>query len=372
MYQPHIKEVKTISRHQTYHGWPTIALLREGPLFVVASAGREGHVCPFGQVHLIRSDDSGETWTEPELLVNGPLDDRDAGVIQTSQGAVLVNWFTSMAALRRLERAEAEGSEAMRQTAQALGDAAFSRWQKVRALLSKDVVERELGTWIIRSTDGGRTWSEKIDCGVGSPHGPTELSDGRLVFVGNEKAAQYNPERGSRYGPALIAAESGDDGLSWKKIGGIPQRPGDAPGTYHEPHAVQASDGRIIVHIRNHSEQDKGILLQSESSDGGKTFSVPEKTNLSGFPAHLLRLRDGRLLSTFSYRAGPWGNRAAISSDDGKSWSDPFVLDEDPEKRDLGYPATVELEDGSFRTVWYEKLPGQTLAVLRLADWTLD
>ncbi|MDP7052207.1 MAG: exo-alpha-sialidase, partial [Verrucomicrobiota bacterium] len=38
---------------------------------------------------------------------------------------------------------------------------------------------------------------------------------------------------------------------------------------------------------------------------------------------------------------------------------------------DLGYPSTVQLEDGSLVTVWYEKLAGSTLAVLRQATWRI-
>ncbi len=109
-----VHEVKTISTHRSYHGWPTVARLDTGELLVVVSAGREHHVCPFGQVHLLRSSDNGQSWTGPEILANGPLDDRDAGILQTRGGTVLVNWFTSIAWRDWLVRAEAEGGEALR------------------------------------------------------------------------------------------------------------------------------------------------------------------------------------------------------------------------------------------------------------------
>lgn len=366
-----VHEVKTISRHASYHGWPTVARLDRGELLVVVSAGREKHVCPFGQVHLFRSGDDGATWSRPEVLANGPLDDRDAGIWQTSRGTVLVNWFTSVAWLRRLEQVEA-GADDPKTAALAAEEGFLARCAKVRALLSDAVVTRELGTWMRRSTDRGRTWSAKYCCGAGSPHGPTELADGRLVFVGNLKRDAVDILRArSPYAPVLGATVSADDGLSWRRAGEIPQRPGDETGTYHEPHAVQAPDGRLVVHIRNHSEQDKGFILQSESTDGGETFSVPRNTGLQGLPAHLLRLRDGRLLSTFGYRIQPSGNRAAVSEDGGRTWGQPLVLDEKPVGRDLGYPSTVELGDGSLLSVWYEKLPADTLAVVRAARWSL-
>ena len=35
------------------------------------------------------------------------------------------------------------------------------------------------------------------------------------------------------------------------------------------------------------------FLRQSESSDGGYTWTTPEKTVIKGFPAHLLKLKNG-------------------------------------------------------------------------------
>ena len=34
-------------------------------------------------------------------------------------------------------------------------------------------------------------------------------------------------------------------------------------------------DGRIVAQIRNHNKPDVGTTLQSESTDGGKTWTVP-------------------------------------------------------------------------------------------------
>lgn len=367
-YQVH--EVKTISTNQTYHGWPTVARLASSELLVMVSAGREGHVCPFGQVHLIRSADNGATWTGPEILANGPLDDRDAGILQTRGGTVLVNWFTSTAAMYVLQHAETKGGEALR----SLGSDGFiARCRKVRAALTPAVVRRELGVWMRRSDDGGRTWSEKykVARGAGAPHGPMELSDGRLLFIGNWNARAMSGSEQDDARPLLGVRLSKDGGRTWRLIGEIPQRPGDAPGTYHEPHAVQTPSGRIVVHIRNHSQQDGGHVLQSESDDGGRTFSVPHTIGLVGLPAHLLVLRDGRLLSTFGYRVDPYGNRASLSEDGGRTWGEPMILDEKPVVRDLGYPSTVELADGSLLSVWYERLPGSAYATVQAARWSL-
>ena len=362
-----VRDVRTISTHRSYHGWPTVARLETGELLVVVSAGRERHVCPFGQVHLLRSSDDGRSWTGPEILANGPLDDRDAGILQTRRGTLLVNWFTSIAWLESLNWTECHDHEALRNHGE---DGYFARCRKIRALLTDDVIQRELGVWMVRSTDGGRHWEEKywVAAGSGTPHGPIELADGNLLFVGNWRDCPV-AARADKPITTLGARLSRDEGRTWELIGTIPERPCDNPGAYHEPHAVQLPDGRIIVHIRNHNEQDGGHILQCESADGGRTFSVPRDTGLVGLPAHLLLLRDGRLLTTYGYRHPPFGNRAAVSSDGGRIWSAPMVLDEKPEPRDLGYPSTVELADGSLVSVWYEQLPGETLASVQAARW---
>ena len=80
-----------------YIGWPSITQTRSGELLVVFSGDREAHVCPFGITQMIRSSDLGQTWTDPVTINNTPLDDRDAGILETSKGTLLVNWFTSLA-----------------------------------------------------------------------------------------------------------------------------------------------------------------------------------------------------------------------------------------------------------------------------------
>jgi len=94
----HVESVVTISRQpEYYHGWPTLAARRNGELLLAYSGGRDAHVCPFGRVELMRSRDSGRTWSWPEVLLDSPIDDRDTGVMETASGSLLVTTFTSLA-----------------------------------------------------------------------------------------------------------------------------------------------------------------------------------------------------------------------------------------------------------------------------------
>src|SRR5690349_15893176 len=85
-----VESISVISQQpEFYHGWPTLGLDKQGNLLVVCSGGRETHVCPFGRVELIRSSDGGHTWSWPEVLMDTPIDDRDAGLCLTSAGSLL-------------------------------------------------------------------------------------------------------------------------------------------------------------------------------------------------------------------------------------------------------------------------------------------
>ena len=348
-------DTRVISQQpEYYHGWPTVARRADGELWVTCSGGRESHVCPFGQVVSMTSRDNGETWTYPRVLLDSALDDRDSGVLETARGTLLVTTITTLA----YEAALAGQLSAATWPAEKL-----ARWKAAHARLDDAGRKAELGQWLIRSTDGGRTWSARLPTVVNSPHGPIQLRDGRLLYAGKELWTG-----GHRIG----VCESPDDGLTWRWLAEVPTRPGDDPAQdYHELHAAEATDGRLVVHIRKENKANDNETLQTESADGGKTWSEPHTIGVWGHPSHLLRLRDGRLLMTCGHRRAPFGNQARLSEDSGRTWSEPLPLSQDGASGDLGYPSTVELPDGRLLTVWYELPKGGDKAVLRQARWRL-
>jgi len=353
--RPRVLETKVIShRKEAYHGWSTIARRADGQLLVVSSAGREAHVCPFGRVEMQRSDDDGASWSWPRVLLDGPIDDRDAGVLETKRGTLLVTSFSSLAYEPGLRRAEKSGGWPAERLAS---------WQAAHRRANADERKRALGTWMTRSTDGGVTWSGRYDSLVNSPHGPIQLADGRLLYAGVEL---WLPAR--RVG----GGESTDDGATWRWLAAIPTRGGDNGKNYHELHAVETTDGRLVVQIRNHNKTNSRETLQTESTDGGKTWSTPHSIGVWGLPSHLLRLRDGRLLMSYGHRRPPFGNQARISADGGKTWSEPMTISGDGMGGDLGYPSTVELANGELISVWYELMKGSPRAVLRQARWKIE
>lgn len=349
-----VLETKISTTDASYHGWSTIARRANGELWVTWSGGREEHVCPFGQVRAMISRDDGQTWTSERVLHDSAIDDRDSGVLETAKGTLLVTTFSSLAYEPILEKAEKDGTWPADKLA---------RWQGERDWLDTEARKKELGEWLLRSTDGGISWSARIPTIVNSPHGPCQLKDGRLLYAGKQL---WTDDR------KIGVAESKDDGLTWQWLADIPTRPGDdARGNYHELHAVEAADGTLIAQIRNHNKADNTVTLQTESRDGGKTWNEPHSTGVWGLPSHLLRLRDGRLVMTYGHRRPPFGNQARISEDNGKTWGEAILLSGDGKGGDLGYPSTVELGDGTLLSLWYEAMGAPRGTVLRQARWKL-
>jgi len=323
-----------------YIGWPTVARTAGGELLAVFSGDREAHVCPFGRTQLVRSSDGGKTWSAPATINKTPLDDRDAGLVVTHQGTLIASWFTSLAfeelpEYRRL---------------------AANQWREPIAKITGEDRRRWLGHWVRRSEDGGRTWGEAINSIVNSPHGPIELKDGRLLYLGI-KATQ-----GSANGPKvpddqlMAAAESRDDGRSWKVVGHVPVPKGVPASAFCELHAAETADGRLVGMIRREADPGKGFLWQTESADGGRTWSEAHQTKLWGHPPHLLALGDGRLLVSYGHRRKPFGQRACLSRDGGRTWDldREIVIRDDAPDGDLGYPSSVQLDDGTILTVYYQ------------------
>ncbi|MBR3219604.1 MAG: exo-alpha-sialidase, partial [Thermoguttaceae bacterium] len=255
-----------------YYGWPTVGVTQDDELLVAVSGGRETHVCPFGRVDLFRSCDKGETWTWPQTISDGPIDDRDAGILVTDKGTILVTTFTSLAysdeiLSKEIER-RAKGEKQM-------SDQRYDHWMRVHNRVSEPERIRELGSFIFRSTDDGVNWEARRRVPVNSNHGPFQMKSGRLIYPGVEMWTERRAEffaaekaaagKQSPSGNHVSVWYSDDDGQSWEFLSAIPTREGDDPNRYHELHGVEASDGTLIVQIRNHNARDDCHTLQCES-----------------------------------------------------------------------------------------------------------
>ena len=163
-------------------------------------------------------------------------------------------------------------------------------------------------------------------------------------------------------------------------LGQIPVYPGTDPANYHEPHVIELPAGRLLgmIRIEDHSGKElkkSGLpqfsLMQTESADGGRTWTMVKPLGFHGAPPHLQRHSSGVLILTYGYRQLPYGQRVAFSHDDGATWDHDWIIRDDGPNWDLGYPSTVELADGSLFSVYYQVVPGDKKCSLLWSHWQL-
>ena len=340
-----------------YFGWPTVARLDDGSLLAAASGFRLWHVCPYGRTVIWRSHDEGKTWTPPVILNDTPLDDRDAGVCPLPNGDALVSWFVSD--LRSFRQYIYDfDKETGKQC-----DLAFSAY-------NENIVKMSLGSYVRRIHPDG-TADAPIAVQVSAPHGPVRLHDGALLYLGipfakrdDDGTLHFSMENYNTN--EALAIRSDDGGRSWKPLGGF--LPPTETIRFSEPHLVELPDGKLIGAIRDDSTF---TIWQSESADGGHTWTKPKKIIESGAPPHLMRHSTGVLILSYGYRKEPFGQRIAFSRDNGKTWETDWILRDDGPSADLGYPSTVELSDGSLFTIYYQQLKGDKACSILSSHWTL-
>jgi len=319
-----------------YCAWPDIVRTADGELVVLFCKSEE-HLGPDGAILLSRSTDNGQHWLPPEVVFNTPIDDRESGMTVLSDGRLLGHFVSTFhtpqkyAALRPL----------------AYEQPVLARWTAFVQKPAYRAAEGFQGPRNAVSTDGGRTWSPSVP-GKDAIHGGIQLADGTLMV------ASYRETLDS------ITVNLADAPLAgWTTIATV-SSPNPDSLRFGEPHILQLPSGRIIMMIRAttkpYDDSDRRChLWETYSDDNGRTWALPFETPLWGFPPHLLLLSDGRVLVSYGYRRDPFGQRACIS-DDGLTWeaSRELVLRNDAPNKDLGYPASIELEPGVVLTVYYQ------------------
>jgi len=172
-------------------------------------------------------------------------------------------------------------------------------------------------------------------------------------FRGDEKAD------GHKRKSEVYFLRSEDDGKTWKCQPMYPNGPSDLSRGFDETAIVEAADKTLIALMRT-SEED--YLWQAVSKDDGTTWTQPEKTKIAGFPAHIIKLSDGRLLCAYGRRSAPMGVRAVLSRDNGKTWDTEKELvirnDGVGGRGDVGYPQIYERPDGKIFCIYYLSTDG--------------
>ena len=216
------------------------------------------------------------------------------------------------------------------------------------------------------------------------------LKDGSWLYLGKkwENTGEGTGLTG-RNDTEICAVRSTDEGRTWKRLGTVPRPEYINAKTCHEPHVLELEDGSLLgaIRVEGAYQEINGVkssvlnkaprneydfrTMVTRSTDNGKTWSTMEETGAKGAPPHLLRHSSGAIVCVFGYRRRPFGQHCMISYDNGRTWSCEYVLREDSLTRDLGYPASVELDDGSIFTIYYQHENKSSKSSILWTRWKL-
>lgn len=207
---------------------------------------------------------------------------------------------------------------------------------------------RVLPALLARSGDGGFTWAVRENALPGRPAGVrSEL----VPFGKTALAADGALCQGVYADTSVYVMRSHDRGESWPELTPIAQ------GEFCECDILHLGEGRWLAASRRFGKLTNELF---RSEDDGRTWRFQETLTLPRTSAaHLMRLKDGRILFSFGDRA--WNRKGIdvrISDDEqGRSWSPPYRL-KHLDAADSGYPSSVQLADGQLVTAYYASSEG--------------
>jgi hypothetical protein len=221
-------------------------------------------------------------------------------------------------------------------------------------------------SWFFYTTDKGHAWKGPYtlpDFGQKGIAARTDyLVDGPHDLTMFLTAAKSNGREGR-----VICVRTKDGGRTWTLAGMVGPEP-DGNDFAIMPSSVRLSPSAILTLVR-HRQWIESYRSDDNGSDWTHVVRAVPDTG-RGNPPSLVKLRDGRLVVTFGYRAAPFGIRARVSRDEGRSWSDDIILRSDAVDWDLGYTRSVQRPDGRIVTVYYYNDAKSTERYIAATIWT--
>lgn len=269
-----------------------------GELLIVCQCGDIKEPAPQNRVYAFHSKDEGNTWSPKELIYP-----EDGQAVYSTEVMILDNEITVFLTLH---------------------NGYFVDWKCV----------------MMKSFDNGYTWQ---NAGV-TPHlntyvfvrGMIKLSDGNILIpyqrypISEEQNRVLREQNNYVWKADIKYVDSGvllskNGGKTYERFEGV-HTPIREKWQWTEPTVVELSDKSLAMLLRYNGT---GFLFRSNSFDGGKTWSEPEKTDIPNpdNKVKLLKFNDGRIALLHTPN-GNFGLRLRgrnplsvwISNDDMKSW----------------------------------------------------
>lgn len=214
-------------------------------------------------------------------------------------------------------------------------------------------------TWVMRSRDGGKTWSEAVELVPGDRGGRGPCKNKPISLTNGDWLAPASLE-GDRW--AAFVDRSQDRGRTWAVGPVIPldrkRLPaGGVPGRIEgviQPTLWESAPGQVHMLLRS----TFGYICRSDSTDFGRTWCGIYVTDLpnNNSGLDLAQLPDGRLVLVCNPVAENWGPRTPLtifsSDDNGRSWSRMEDLEAEPVRGDerprpeFSYPSIIPCSEG--------------------------
>jgi hypothetical protein len=207
------------------------------------------------------------------------------------------------------------------------------------------------GTMTIwRSADGGRRWRDPVVPPLAPFSGGYGLRGGVVLADGEILLPLTDPPHYAR----VFLIRSHDGGRTWSPPALVAAAGG---AEFEEPSLLALDDHRLLMLLRENTQRR---LMATWSLDRGTTWSPPVPAGLAGYPAHLLRVPKGaaltgRIAAVTGIRTAPGAIRLTFSDDEGRSWHDAIDVAGNLGTHDLGYPTAVVTGDGGLFVAYYRR-----------------
>lgn len=203
------------------------------------------------------------------------------------------------------------------------------------------------------SADHGETWSDASvlaeEPGMMVRGRPIVLSDGAYLLpiyhetgMDTESVGPDSTSRFLRFDPKTKL---------WSPWGVIRSAKGNI-----QPAVVELEPGHLVAYCRRgggYGADEKGYIVRSESTDGGKTWAEGKDTEFPNPNAAVdfIKLEDGHLLLVYNdAMRGRSPLRVALSEDGDESY--PFRRNVKEGPGDFGYPIAFQAKDGTIHLVY--------------------